>query len=547
MKKRVVALAMALVMAMTLAACGGGTKTADTAAPAPSAASGASEAPSAAPAPAAAGDAAAAPAGTGDNPWAGFDTSTAVNINFTALGVKGPDFDRVIGLVNERMKGLINTTVTVTIIPLSDFATKYPLVLAGGEDVDLIFTAPWLFYAEQVGNGAFMELDFDFIGKWMPVTMQTQIPQSWDQAMFGGKLYSIPRNESDFEQAYGVTVRKDMMDKYGITEIKSVEDLEKYLDACLAEVPNGMFPMYSFPSFPIDSFLFTQLNNWQTVDTDVLMWDADSKNPFSAEDCFYRYDTPEFLEYALRQARWAQKGYWPANAITGVIHINDLFREGKSACDLNMYKAANMHIDEMRKKGVECEYYDILPEGVYTRISPYNYDGVAITSFSKNPERAALALDVMKNDVAINNLLMGGVEGEHYYLDKENNTHTVGPKSADYAWSDWAWALRSQTMPTEGGLAPSVQAVREDYIARNIPASIFPVDGFSFDNSNVSAEFALVSSIVTEYRYSFDLGVFGDQTEAKYNEFIKQLKEAGIDKVVAEAKSQLADFLAAKQ
>lgn len=478
--------------------------------------------------------------------WAEYDTSKSVNIVFYALGTQGPDFQKVIDKVNERMVELINTTVEVVIIPLSDFATKYPLILAGGEDCDLIFTAPWLYYSEQVGNGAFKELDMDFIAKWMPVTMETQIPQSWEQAKFAGKLYTIPRNASDYEQAYGVTLRKDLREKYGIGEITSLQDYEKYLDACAADAEStGIYPLYAFPSFPIDQFLFTQFNNWQTVDSDILMWDADNAE-FKPEDCFYRYDTPEFKEYALRQAAWAKKGYWPSNAITGTIHTTDLFKEGKSASDLDMYKAANADITEMAKKNIVCEYYNILPDGVYTRISPYNYDGVAITSFSKNAERAALALDVMKNDVAINNMLMGGFEGEHYILDKETNTHSAGPKSADYAWSDWAWALRSQTMPGEGGLDPSVVKVREEYDARNIPAEIFPVDGFSFDNSNVEAELALVSSLVTEYRYSFDLGVFGDETGAKYDEFIEKLKAAGIDKIVSEAKAQLIEFLANK-
>ena len=41
--------------------------------------------------------------------------------------------------------------------------------------------------------------------------MKSQVPSSWDQAMYKGKLYQIPRNESDYEQAYGVVVRKYLL------------------------------------------------------------------------------------------------------------------------------------------------------------------------------------------------------------------------------------------------------------------------------------------------------------------------------------------------
>jgi ABC-type glycerol-3-phosphate transport system substrate-binding protein len=145
-----------------------------------------------------------------DNPWAAFDTEKLVNITFYVLGTKDADMQRVVDKANERMKKLINTTVEVIIIPLADYPTKYPLLLAGGEDVDLIFCAPWLFFSEQADRGAYMELTDDFLNKWMPETMKTQLPLSWKQAMYKDKLYVVPRNESDFEQAYGVVVRKDM-------------------------------------------------------------------------------------------------------------------------------------------------------------------------------------------------------------------------------------------------------------------------------------------------------------------------------------------------
>ena len=48
-------------------------------------------------------------------------------------------------------------------IPTSELTTKYPLVMAGGDEIDLVYTANHAYYREQVDKGGFRELDMDFI------------------------------------------------------------------------------------------------------------------------------------------------------------------------------------------------------------------------------------------------------------------------------------------------------------------------------------------------------------------------------------------------
>ena len=81
----------------------------------------------------------------------------------------------MIDLVNQRMQLLINTTIEVPVIPLSDFQTKYPLVLAGNSDCDIIMTHPYIGpFQTQADNGAFYELSDEFLQTWMPETMKSQ-------------------------------------------------------------------------------------------------------------------------------------------------------------------------------------------------------------------------------------------------------------------------------------------------------------------------------------------------------------------------------------
>ena len=70
--------------------------------------------------------------------------------------------------------------------------------------------------------------------------------------------------------------------------------------------------------------------------------------------------------------------------------------------------------------------------------------------------------------------------------------------------------------------------------------------GFTFDPTKVATEIANCTAVVTEYIPSFEAGIFGDKTEAKYTEFLAKLKSAGIDKVLAEKQTQVDAFIAVK-
>lgn len=61
---------------------------------------------------------------------------------------------------------------------------------------------------------------------------------------------------------------------------------------------------------------------------------------------------------------------------------------------------------------------------------------------------------------------------------------------------------------------------------------------FTFDPSSVQTEFTVVQSIVDEYKMAFSLGIYGADTEATFESFKSQLKDAGIDKVLKEFDSQ---------
>ena len=90
-----------------------------------------------------------------DDPYAGIDLSEEVEVVMYVSATEPNAIAEVVAAANEMSKEDINTTVDLYFIPSSERSTKYPLVMAGGDVVDLIYTANWCYYKEQVEKGGF--------------------------------------------------------------------------------------------------------------------------------------------------------------------------------------------------------------------------------------------------------------------------------------------------------------------------------------------------------------------------------------------------------
>ena len=67
--------------------------------------------------------------------------------------------------------------------------------------------------------------------------------------------------------------------------------------------------------------------------------------------------------------------------------------------------------------------------------------------------------------------------------------------------------------------------------------------GFTFDNSDVSAEYTALTNVYTEYRNQLEYGFLDPETGIP--EMVNRLKAAGLDDYIAEKQAQLDAWAAA--
>ena len=483
-----------------------------------------------------------------DSPYAGkgFDLSEHKELVMYAGSDRPADMDRVLEKVNtEYLEPWLNTTLKIEFLPWGVASTKYPLVLSGGDPVDLIYSAVWMNYASEVSNGAFMELTPEFLQKHLVYSYENQPAASWDQASIDGKIYSVPKSNADFNNYNMVVMRQDLLDKYGIENIDSWESLINALSVLAEnETQNGI---YANGQRGNNELLYVWLQEKQMAYLSSgydFIYHADNSEelPDWEADVEYLYTSPEFYEYCVQMNELASKGAWDPNKINDTTDVQMLFESGRIA-SMAWNATINSAGKNMENAGVGTyQIYDVTPEAKAARGS-YADGMMAIPSNSQNPERAALVLDCIRGFREVNLLLVGGIEGEHYVLT-EDGYREAGPQAEQYPWGGWAWGIQRQDEPVAYDPDPRQLYFTDTCLEKEYQPE---AAGFSFNPTNVEAEMAVINSVVSEYSASLTLGMYGNDMDKMYQEFVDRLQDAGLDKVMEECRLQFEAYCEGKE
>ena len=467
--------------------------------------------------------------------YANTDLSSPYTVQMTLIGDTPNDWDRVLALVNEYLEPY-NTSLEVTFLSWSDYQTMYSLTLAGGADVDLIFTAPWCYMYTEAAKGSFYTLDADFVAKYMPLTNKYQASESWAETTVAGKTIAISSNTMDTNGKI-VAVRKDIADSLGIGELTSWADYKNFL-LTVAEKETPVSGVYAIASAGDNKELWDvyrqQYDTFYALESDwlTLIYQYDGDVPTSDEISF-TYENDFFKEYCYDMKELADAGAWSRGALSNTITDDDSFGALQGA-SIAWNTSVFTYIEQAEATdGVECAAYFLTPDHLVSA-EAYSNNDMAIAAGSKNPERAAMVLDLIKMDTYLNHLLLLGIENEHYTITADGY-YTETEKASDYAAMTLSasWAIKNGDVK-EAGADPREEAI----LAAEAPCkTACPTVAFVFDDSSVSSEVAAVDSVLTDYIPMLQLGLAGDVDEA-ISKMLDECYAAGLQTVIDEYKSQ---------
>lgn len=490
------------------------------------------------------------------------DTSTPVTLEWYVAENNHPADDVVLPAIDKYFQEQINATMNIHFIPASEYKDKMTPILMSGQTVDIInangTSTSAISYVDYVNQGTFFAMD-ELLPKYAPKTYE-MIPEGfWDAMKINGNIYGIP-SYKDSVTIKSLVINKTMaealgMDTYEGKTVKNMQEVVPMLYEAL-EKRNATFPedANSSPYIPITRCCWN-IDEWAPYESlnNIAVTNIPGVEAYagkgSGEIVFNKYETDEYRAYCQNQAKMVNDGVLPAD-----VWNFDTER---------VYSQQGKYILEDTHEGlieIDPHAFSDQWEGVLVPFektfgsTAYIHNAVeCISSSSKNPERAMMALELINTDNFVATALRFGLEGQHWNMSDvqgvvsfEGTTNADPANRAYYSWYGAQFgSLKACYMPQ--GTSPDFV---DRLLAENEKAILDTNMGFVFDPTPVANEVAACSSVEGEFTNNLKFGFLVDQkgtdpavveetVNKTVDEFIAKLKENGVDKIIEEAQKQL--------
>lgn len=472
---------------------------------------------------------------------------------FVGLGEQR-DSQKVWDKFNEELASYLpDTTVEFECISSSDYAEKWKLASASQDNMDIVWHGWMLPYASEVKKGSYMELD-ELIDEYAP-ELWDEIPEPiMDKQRIDGNLYSIPcmqqmvsyvstvdfpvdiyekyKDQIDPEELAAFFASRETMDKESwdrieeyIKLIKDGGDLKKGVFGFADHVEKG----YEWISNPYK-----------------IKAEGDDYTPINL------YRTPEYKTFVEVYADWFQKGYIRKDILTAEnVGTEDYEVKGNGNYLVGQgYFPTQSEIDSKKAAG-STAYVKIPMEDKHYIPYAASASNTAISMNSKHPERAMQLIGLMNTPEGkdLYNLLVYGIEGEHYTKVNDNEIQPIGYTSqptSESPYGQYRWAIGNTFNGYEIYMEDKSEVLKNDFIKSvNENAAPSKLQGFTLDTDPIKIELAQVTAVVGEYKSSLNSGAAADPMKL-YDEFQQKLVAAGDDKIVEEIQRQIDEWRANK-
>lgn len=531
MKRKIFAMVMAMLLVVGLVACGGSSSESG------------------------------GPAGTttrktetGSEKANEIDTSDHVVITYMTTGDKPTNgkTEEMLKKLNEVLTEKVNAELEIYYIEWTDYMTNYNLTLAQNDGtVDLVGTATdWLDAWPNTKKGAFLKLSEEMLQTYAPLTWASVTPERWDMCKFEGDIYLMP--EDNFAQwtNHGFMYRNDWAKAAGLKGVHSWEDLGVYFQYIKDAYPD-VIPWDASGSGT--TIMDSLTGGWISSHTDDVfiegleapLFYGKSKNDLYTVTSAY-YEGDELVEFAETMKEWADAGYWRSDVLNYNGDTREEFYAGQTGADQHhthtWYTQIRTKMDE-KQPGSEAGFFYFGEETKNLTALSITHGAMAVSAASKNPERALMVYDLLRNDEECYRLFNYGIEGVQYIIDENGNmARPEGyDETADSITTNYWWGrnddleLNNATWHNEG--KEEIFNIYKEF------AIDYPYGQIVFDTDNIKPQMNNLSDVYKTYVPRIAFGKT-DSPEMYVAEFREALKAAGIEEVIAELQKQMDEFSA---
>lgn len=445
----------------------------------------------------------------------------------------------------------LGCAIRITYIPWGNEKEEINIAIASGE-YDLIPGGNFSDYRLQATKGAFVDINdyMDLVPK-----LEAHYKQYRDDYLEGceiaGGLYGIPQygvNEL-YSLGSGFFYREDLRKEWGLKPITNFETMEAYLYRGKKE--------YGGAAMVTDNRIWTAL--WMMLASDKYMEISSiSETPYvvaSIDDPYTpisRFETEEFQNIIGIMEKWYDDGIISPSILGALnnegISALEMLKNGEKPCETNStsWAISSNYIPALTELYPDWEWgfldYSLDVAPAFIRGGTLN-TVISISSKSNYPEIAMLFLEKLHIDQRYYDLLVYGVEGEHYQLI-DGKISSEGVKSVN-RFPHLTGASDAYRLYDPVSIYEKWDLVMKEYdekAARKGAVGVyFPLDGFTFDSSNVNKIIKGFDDVLAYYLQPLYCGVTDNMAD-DYKEAIRVMKDASLEEYMEEVQRQLRDF-----
>lgn len=442
------------------------------------------------------------------------------------VGDEPKDFDKVMKKVNEITKKELNVELDMRLIADGDYQQKMGVIINSGEEFDICFTNS-TDYVNFANKGAFLDLN-DHLDKELKDYSKELDKGFITGGSIDGKLYALPVNNALATTEYW-TINKKMVDDNNI-DVSKVKDLAS-LEPVMKEFTEKAKDKSVTP------LGITQTSAYLPYDF-IMGSDVPLAVPFEGDTTkiVNVYETDKLQNDLKLMHKYYQNGYILKDAATvttnpfKIENDNWLIVRNSSGEETTTQKSlSTLAGKELIVKPLGTAYKTT----GFSRVAMH-----AISAGSNKQEKALELLNYINTHKEIADLLVYGIEGEHY--DRNEDGSITMTNTEDYYQGAWALLncyLVSGTSPVTEDSKKSEQISRD--FQKNAPDS--PILGFAFDSTKFRTEIASIKSVMDQYVVSLNTGTV--DPEKYIPELLEKLDKAGLPKVQEEAQKQYTEWL----
>lgn len=444
---------------------------------------------------------------------------------YVPSGSKVDDIDTVMAAVNEITREEIGVEVEFKVYEFGQWFQQYSLFLSGSEDVDIL--ANYGGYLNAVSQGAAYDLT-DLLEQYG----QDIVAVEGDYLKSGkinGVQYAIPIYAS-YAWNMGILYRQDVVDELGLTEkvaaVKNLEDWGEIL-AAVKEAKPDMTPFVTNNGITAPNF---QYGTWDDLGNNygVLM------NGGETSEVVNLFETEEYAHYCSVLHDWYNAGY----------SSKDIATQTDSFTVLTQNDAA---FSTLGQTDFNTSYYQSTSTGKDIGIvmlgdavaRTYNNVTYTVMSNTQHPEACMKFMNLWFSNEELGTLISYGIEGVHYELNENGmGRYLDGQDPSSCTYHLGSGISNTNRIRWESENPDYAKLLTESNNSAKKSAAL----GFSFDTTNVTNEITALDNVCSKYQIGLESGSLDPETTIPV--FLEELKDAGIDTVIAEKQQQLDAFLA---